>query len=98
MGLFARADRHDAVGTGELRHDQPAAALVANQAAENRIGDAGHGREHGRRSDLHGADLERAGNHLYHFTARSSGGEINQLFPIRSFAEFEAGNCRVDVA
>ena len=53
--------RHHAVRAGEFGHDQTAAALIANQAAENRIGDARHGREHGRRSDLIGADLELRG-------------------------------------
>ena len=47
-----------AVGRGELGHDQAAAAQIADEAAEDGIGDARHGREHGGRSDLHRAKLE----------------------------------------
>src|SRR5215469_2458428 len=39
------------MGTGELRHDQTTSAQVADKAAENRIRDAGHRRQHsGRRN------------------------------------------------
>ncbi len=33
--------------TGELGHEQSAAALIPDELAENGIGDAGHGRQHG---------------------------------------------------
>ncbi len=45
-----------AVGRGELGHDEAASAQVADEAAENRIRDAGHGSEHGRRGDLDAAN------------------------------------------
>ena len=44
------------IGRGELGHDQPASAQVADEAAEDSVGHAGHGREHGGRSDFHAAD------------------------------------------
>ncbi len=69
----------EAVGGGELRHDEAAAGLlvrgllastsvvlgrgselagVFDEAAEDRVGDAGHGGEHGRRGDRYVADGE----------------------------------------
>ena len=47
--------RH-AVRAGEFGHHQAASALVADQAAEYRIGDAGHGREHGSRANTDAAN------------------------------------------
>ena len=61
----------DAFGAGELRHQQSAAAQPANHAAEQRVGDAGHGREHRRRPDGQVADLELFGNHLFNFSVTS---------------------------
>ncbi len=49
----------DAVGRGELGHHQTAAAQIADEAAEDGIGDPGHGREHGRRANLDAADRDR---------------------------------------
>ena len=46
----------DAVGGGELRHHEAAAAKVANEAAKDRVGDAGHGSEHSCRPDFDVAD------------------------------------------
>ena len=38
----------DALGAGELGHEQAAAAEAANDSPEKSIRDAGHGRQHGR--------------------------------------------------
>ena len=51
LGLLIFLTQH-AVRRGELCHDQSAAAKVADKAAEDGVGDAGHRREHGRQSDL----------------------------------------------
>src|SRR5208283_3552186 len=48
----------DAVGRSELGHDQPASAQVFDEAAEDGIGDSGHGSQHGGGSDADVADLE----------------------------------------
>ena len=48
------------MGTGELGHDQSAAALVADQAAEDRVGDSGHGRQHGRGRDADAAPIRNS--------------------------------------
>ena len=58
-GGLVRAQRGaDAVRTGELGHDEPASAQIADKAAEYGVGDARHGREHGRRCDWHASDHE----------------------------------------
>ncbi len=48
----------NAVGRGELGHDEAASAEVADKAAEDRIGNACHGREDGGGGDGDGTDLE----------------------------------------
>ena len=40
------------VGRSELGHDQPASAKVSDKAPEDSVGDASHGREHGRWGDV----------------------------------------------
>ena len=62
-GLGGARGGDDAVGAGELRHDESAAALGADQAAEHGVGDAGHGRQHGRGTDFDRADFEGLGEH-----------------------------------
>ncbi len=58
----ARAHAIDyAMRAGEFGHHQSAAALVADQAAENGVGNAGHGRQHGRGRDADAADAEFTG-------------------------------------
>ena len=49
--FVAPARRAHAVRAGELGHNQPAAAQAADEAPENGIGDARHGRQHGGGSD-----------------------------------------------
>ena len=49
---FLVLSAEDAVGRSELGHDQPAATQVANEAAEDGIGDTGHRCQHRGRSDL----------------------------------------------
>ena len=44
--------------TGEFGHQQAASAQIANEAAEYRIGHAGHGRQYGGRSYAHRPDPE----------------------------------------
>jgi hypothetical protein len=51
LGLLILLAQH-AVGRGELGHDQAASAEVADEAAEDGVGDAGHGSEHGGGSDI----------------------------------------------
>jgi hypothetical protein len=51
------------VRAGEFGHDEPAAALGANHAAEYRIRDPNHWRKHGCGLDLCGADLKPARKH-----------------------------------
>src|SRR6266852_3498055 len=53
----------DAVGRGELGHNQAASAEVLDEAAEDGVGNAGHGREHGGGSDADAADLQGRGKH-----------------------------------
>src|SRR5260370_20592849 len=53
-----------AVGRGELGHDQAAAAQVADEAAEDGVGDAGHGSQDCGWGNLNSADGEPHGNGL----------------------------------
>jgi hypothetical protein len=46
----------DAVGGGELGHHEAASAEIANEAAEDGVGDSSHGREHGGGTDFDGAE------------------------------------------
>jgi hypothetical protein len=55
FGLLILLAQH-AVGRGELRHDEAAAAEITNEPAEDRVGDAGHGGEDGGRGNLDRAD------------------------------------------
>ena len=55
LGLLVLLAEH-AVGRGELGHDQAASAQVADEAAEDGVGDAGHGGEDRRGGDGDGAD------------------------------------------
>jgi hypothetical protein len=48
----------DAVSRGELGHDQTASAKVLDKAAEDGVGDPGHGRKHGGRSDANVPNLQ----------------------------------------
>src|SRR5208337_4527718 len=48
----------NAVGRGELGHDQAASAKVLDEATENRVGDPGHGGEHGGGGDGDPADAQ----------------------------------------
>ena len=52
----------DAIGRGELGHDQAAAAQVANEAAEDGVRDASHGSKDGRGTDLDRANLQQLWN------------------------------------
>src|ERR1700683_839156 len=53
-----------AVCRGELSHDQPAAAEIADEAPENRIGDPGHGSKNRSGSEAHAADRKPRRNRL----------------------------------
>jgi len=64
-GLARVARGADAMRARELGHDQPAATQVADEAAENRVGDAGHGRQHGGRLNGDGPDRKLSGE-LHH--------------------------------
>src|SRR5690349_14698477 len=48
----------DAVGRGELGHDESASAEVADEAAEDGVGDSSHGSEHGGRRDRDSANQD----------------------------------------
>src|ERR1039457_6057599 len=52
-----------AVGRGELSHDEAATAEILDEAAEDGVGDAGHGREHGGGGDREVANLQGRGKH-----------------------------------
>src|SRR5215470_17740097 len=52
----------EAVSRGELGHHQAASAEVANKAAKNRVGDAGHGCEDSGGTDFDSAERHRRGN------------------------------------
>ena len=56
--LFCRLRADYSVRTGELRHEESAPTLVPDQAAEHRIGNARHRREHGGGSDTDVPDRE----------------------------------------
>src|SRR5262249_53808301 len=53
----------DALGAGELRHEQTAAAQAADDAAEKRVRHPGHGREDRGGRDRQIADFVTGGNH-----------------------------------
>src|ERR1035441_4457127 len=57
FGLLVFFAEH-AVSRGELGHDQAASAEVANEAAEDGIGDSGHGGQDRGGGDGDGADRE----------------------------------------
>src|ERR1035437_6192810 len=65
IGFAGLERRADAVRAGELRHDEPAPAEIANETAEYGIGHAGHGREHRGGRELHRADRELCGKGLH---------------------------------
>ncbi len=65
VGLAGFERRADAVGAGELGHDQAAAAEIADEAAEDGIGHAGHGREHGGGREGYRADRKLCGKILH---------------------------------
>ena len=52
----------DAVGRGELGHHEAASAEIADEAAEDGVGDAGHGREHRGRTDFDFAERHGRGD------------------------------------
>src|SRR5208283_5930090 len=51
------------VGRGELGHDQAASAKALDEAAEDGVGDAGHGREHGGGGDRNVPNLQGRRKH-----------------------------------
>src|SRR5580700_3640231 len=63
LSLLVLGAEH-AVGRGELGHDQPASAQVADEAPEDCVGDAGHRREYGCGGDLKATDRQACGNWL----------------------------------
>ena len=52
----------DAVGRGELGHHESAAAEIADEAAEDGVGDSGHGCEHRCGTDFDSAERDRCGD------------------------------------
>ena len=56
--LIAFERCHHAMRAGELRHDETASALIADQPAKNRIGDTGHRRQHCGGRNAVGSNLE----------------------------------------
>src|SRR5450432_1583033 len=63
LGLLIFLAEH-AVRGGELGHDQPAAVEIADEAAEDGVGNAGHGSQHGRGGDSDIADQKACGDRL----------------------------------
>src|SRR5581483_10722634 len=58
LGFFVLGAKH-AVGRGELGHDQPAAAEIANESPEDSVGHASHWSEDGGRRNCDLANLNR---------------------------------------
>ena len=58
-----------AVGGGELGHDQAASAEILDEAAEDGVGDAGHGGEDGGGRDADVANGEGSGKRARHDSA-----------------------------
>src|ERR1035438_5969040 len=65
IGLVGLERRADAVRAGELRHDEPAPAKIANETAEYRVGHAGHRRQHRGGRELHRSDRKLCGEGLH---------------------------------
>src|ERR1019366_8611657 len=65
VGLVGLERRADAVRAGELRHDEPAAAKIANETSEHRIGYAGHRRQHRGGREPHRSDRKLRGEGLH---------------------------------
>src|SRR5262249_54785862 len=63
-----------AMTAGELGHDEPAAALFADQPTKYRVRDAGHGSKNGRRSDPPGSLFVLGWKHLLISVYRSTWG------------------------
>jgi hypothetical protein len=56
--FFCRLRADDPMGACEFRHEEPTPALVSDQPAKDRIGDACHGSEDGGRTDVNRPDRE----------------------------------------
>ena len=71
----------DALGAGELGHQEAAVAEAADDAAEERIGDSGHGGEDGARADGEVAELVGLRNHgdVLSITGRLDGATASSL-------------------
>src|SRR5215813_656892 len=67
-GLRPAGRSADAVRAGELSHDQPATAQIPDEAAENGVGHARHGREHRRWSNGHTSDAQSGRKNLVHLS------------------------------
>src|ERR1035437_10180745 len=65
IGLAGLERCADAVRAGELGHDEPAPAEIANESAEYRIGHAGHGRKHRGGREIHRSDRKLCGEGLH---------------------------------
>ena len=61
LGLFVLAPEN-AVRRSEFGHDQPASGQVADEAAENRVGNTGHRREDRGRGDVNRAKRDTSRN------------------------------------
>ena len=70
LGLLVFSAQH-AIGGRELGHDQAASAEIADEAAEDRIRNARHGREHGCGSNIHGSNLQARRNDGQPFLLRT---------------------------
>lgn len=64
----------DAVGTGELGHEQAAAALMANELPEDGVGDPGHGCQDSGRADGDGPDRKGIWHFWHTFQFKGYGG------------------------
>ena len=71
----------DAFGAGELGHQEAAVAEATDDAAEERIGDSGHGGEDGARADGEVAELVGLRNHgdVLSITGRLDGATASSL-------------------
>ena len=81
FGFFILGAKH-AVGRGELGHNQAAAGQIANEAAEDSVGDAGHRGKHGCRSDFDRAKLQSGWNWNEFVARRTNVPFVDGIVPV----------------
>ena len=80
----------DAIGRGELGHNQATAGEIANEATEDRVGDARHWGKHGGGSNLDGAQAQY-GRYRGEFLADGCFGSGRRVVPVLAHVVILAG-------